>query len=417
MLIYILIPCFNSAKYLNQCLASILMQEGDFELHVHIQDGKSTDSTLSIAKHWQTLVSEHQIPNTEKIKITIDSESDRGIYDAISKGFSKVPSSKDIVMTWLGSDDLLTNGSLATIDNIFRNYQEISWITGRSQTTDSNGCLFSPWKKINFSQNNIISGLYDGRTFGFIQQEGTFWRSELYNVMGGINKDLKYAGDFDLWRKFACIAKMYTLDLPLGIFRYRKGQTSSDKDSYYKEVESIKAHSTLSSLCQDLSLNSLDEYLYSYLIKRIPPTDNHEIIKLIDFNFIPVQSFSERMSPQIEQNIFNFYYWTLGKKSRLKVDVFELPILYKIILRIRNFHENQLLRIYNNDDNLLGQFTLSNDFNQTQIVTFKCNFNNGDTTLILELSQCLGYASEEGALGIIIEGLLLFPLEYMDMNK
>lgn len=414
MLIYILIPCFNSAQYLNQCLASILMQEGDFELHLHIQDGESTDATVSIAKHWQTLVSEHQIPNTEKIKITIDSEADQGIYDAIYKGFSKVPSSKNIIMTWLGSDDLLTNGSLATASKIFQDHEEISWITGSSQTIDSKGCLFSPRQGIYFSRGNIIAGLYDGRTFGFIQQEGTFWRSAIYHQIGGINAELKSAGDFDLWKKFAFIERLYTLDIPLGIFRYRKGQTSSDKESYYKEVELIKTNVVLPSVDKDLNLNHLDEYLNSYLLERVPTIENYKITEFIDLNFTPFQSFSEKMSPIPEKNIFNSYYWSLGKRSLLVINIFGLPILYNIILRVRNFHENQSLSIYNGDRHLLGNFDLNSNFDHCQTVAFKCDFSSGDTALILELTKFLEPDSEQGPLGIIIEGLSVFPLEYMN---
>lgn len=210
MLIYIVIPCFNSEGYLHQCLSSVLLQEGDFNLHVHIQDGLSKDSTLLIAKQWQALVSENTINGLSKITVTIDSQADEGIYDALAKGFSQIPGTENIIMTWLGSDDLLTNGSLATVSKIFRDHKEISWLTGKSQTIDSNGCLFSPWKKIYFSRYSVIMGLHEGRTFGFIQQEGTFWRYELYQKIGGIDTKYKYAGDFDLWRKFACLENIYS---------------------------------------------------------------------------------------------------------------------------------------------------------------------------------------------------------------
>ena len=85
MLIYIVIPCFNSEGYLHQCLSSVLLQEGDFNLHVHIQDGLSKDSTLLIAKQWQALVSENTINGLSKITVTIDSQADEGIYDALAK--------------------------------------------------------------------------------------------------------------------------------------------------------------------------------------------------------------------------------------------------------------------------------------------------------------------------------------------
>lgn len=393
------------------------MQEGDFEIHVHIQDGLSGDSTLSIAKRWQAFILEDQMVDPEKITITIDSESDHGIYDAIVKGFARVPSSRNNVMTWLGSDDLLTNGSLATVNKIFQDSDEISWLTGRSQTIDAKDCLFSPWKRVLFSRNYVLSGFYDGRTFGFIQQEGTFWRSDLYHRVGGINTGLKYAGDFDLWRKFACVEKIYTLDFPLGIFRYREGQTSSDKASYYKEVEFVKANLNLADLCQDLNFNHLDEYSYSYLVERSPTVDKYKITSSINYILIPLQAFSEQMNAAPEQNIFTPYYWTFGKKSRFQVDVFGLPIIYEITLRVRNFHENQLLKIYSYKAELLGNFALDHDFSKAQAITFECNFNDGDTTLTLEISKSLDYDSEQGPLGIVIESLFAFPINYTHLQN
>lgn len=413
MLIYIVIPCFNSEGYLHQCLSSVLLQEGDFNLHVHIQDGLSKDSTLLIAKQWQALVSENTINGLSKITLTIDSQADEGIYDALAKGFSQIPSTENIIMTWLGSDDLLTNGSLATVSKIFRDHKEISWLTGKSQTIDSNGCLFSPWKKIYFSRYSIIMGLHEGRTFGFIQQEGTFLRYELYQKIGGIDTKYKYAGDFDLWRKFACLENIYSVDVPLGIFRYRQGQTSSNRESYYQEVASIKENNNLIMIYDELNLNNLNEYLYSYSIEKYTTSEDHTIIKEINSYFIIKQGFSSQMDSLPEKGIFAPYYWTLGKQSVFSLDVFGLPIVYSITLKVRNFHSNQTLTIYNNQKKSLSIFKLHDNFNQIQFVTFSCDFASGDTTLILELTQALESSPEQEPLGILLESLHFLPIKYL----
>lgn len=390
-----------------------MMQRGDFELHIHIQDGLSSDATLLIAKRWQASLSEDRILGAEKITLTIDSESDNGIYDAIAKGFAKVPASRSSIMTWIGSDDLLTHGSLATVSKIFRDHEEISWLTGSSQTIDATDCLFSPWENILFSRRNIIMGLHDGRTLGFIQQEGTFWRSDLYHRAGGINATLNYAGDFDLWRRFACLEKIYALNFPLGTFRYREKQTSSDKDSYYQEVECLKANFNLDHLCQNLDLNRADEYSYIYLIERFPIAESYKIIRSTNFNFTPLQAFTEQLDPLPEKNMFTTYYWTLGKKSCLRINVFALPIVYRITLKIRNPHKNQLLKIYNHEDKILGSFSLDSNFDKSQEITFEYNFGSGDTTLTLQISKPFNPGLRQNPLGIVIEGLLILPIKYM----
>lgn len=413
MLVYIVIPCFNSAQYLNQCLSSLLFQTGKFKLHVHIQDGKSQDATLAIAEKWQSLIERQQILDPTDIKITISSEPDRGIYDAVTKGFARIDSSPDIIMTWLGSDDLLVNGSLATITRLFQEERKIAWLTGCSQTIDANDCLFSPWQKPHFSRRNILAGLQDGRTFGFIQQEGTFWRSDLYFQVGGLNPNLKYAGDFDLWRKFAYLEKLYTLDFPLVIFRYRAGQTSSNKEHYYAEVESIKQDFSLLKIENSLNLAETNDYLSSAMVTRFPIEENYLVQESHYLPLTPMQSMSKLNSPSPENNIFTPYYWTFGRCARAQVDVFGLPVLYKLMLKVRNFHPQQVLKIYDYQKKLLGSFNLHSDFAKSQILTFKYDFSQGDTSLELQLDQCLNLDSKEGPLGIIIEDLIISVIKYL----
>jgi len=412
MLIYIVIPCFNSAQYLNQCLSSILLQTGKFKLHIHIQDGQSQDSTLAIAKKWQSLMGQQNPVEPDNIKITIASETDKGIYDAVAKGFARIDASPDIVMTWLGSDDLLVNGSLATITRLFQEEKKISWLTGCSQTIDADDCLFSPWQKPYFSRRNILAGLHDGRTFGFIQQEGTFWRSHLYFKVGGLNPNLKYAGDFDLWRKFAYLEKLYTFDFPLGIFRYRAGQTSGNKEGYYGEVESIKQNASFLKIENSLNLTEAKDYLSSAIVTRLPVAENYLIQESHYLPLTPIQSMSKLNSPSPENKIFTPYYWTFGRCSRAQVDVFGLPVLYKLILKVRNFHPQQRLKIYGNQKKLLGNFNLHSEFSKSQILTFKCDFRQGSTALEFQLEQWLNPDSHEEPLGILIEDLIVSVIEY-----
>lgn len=74
--------------------------------------------------------------------------------------------------------------------------------------------------------------------FSFIQQESTFWSRELWKEAGGkLNEQYKIAADFDLWMRFFNIEKMYCTEIPLGAFRVRNGQKSSDKETYLEEAK------------------------------------------------------------------------------------------------------------------------------------------------------------------------------------
>lgn len=90
-LISIVIATYNSAQYLQDCLASIFSQKIT-GLEIILVDGASSDDTLSI------------IRKNERTNLRWISEPDRGTYDAFNKGV-KMATGKWIY--FLGSDDRL----------------------------------------------------------------------------------------------------------------------------------------------------------------------------------------------------------------------------------------------------------------------------------------------------------------------
>lgn len=83
-------------------------------------------------------------------------------------------------------------------------------------------------------------GLYRGDILGCIQQESTFWRKSLWEKAGGINSDLQFAGDHDLWVRFSKHNHLYVIPTILGGFRKHQTQKSNNMEKYYKECDVIK---------------------------------------------------------------------------------------------------------------------------------------------------------------------------------
>lgn len=90
--ISVIVPVYNSEKYINRCLDSILKQKGNFEI-VIVDDG-STDSTPQILKEYQK--------NNSNIKLI--TQKNEGVSSARNKGL-KASTSKYI--TFVDSDDWL----------------------------------------------------------------------------------------------------------------------------------------------------------------------------------------------------------------------------------------------------------------------------------------------------------------------
>ncbi|MFD0763435.1 glycosyltransferase family 2 protein [Mucilaginibacter lutimaris] len=93
-LISIIIPTYNSATILEDCLTSIFSQK-EKRIQIIIIDGGSTDGTLDVIK-------KHQ----EHISYWV-SEPDKGIYDAMNKG-AKIANGKWVY--FMGADDRLLHG-------------------------------------------------------------------------------------------------------------------------------------------------------------------------------------------------------------------------------------------------------------------------------------------------------------------
>ena len=155
------------------------------------------------------------------------------MYDAIDKGIS-VSNGKYIL--WVNSDDILAdNNSLKNL-SFFLKKNESPWITGRASYIFRNQKKIFSFIPYIYPKFVIKNGLAHDCFWGFIQQESTVFSKELYEKVGGFNKKLKMAGDFDLWRKFSNYSELITCNIKIGVQRKWSGQMQSDLKNYYKEI-------------------------------------------------------------------------------------------------------------------------------------------------------------------------------------
>ena len=93
MKVSIITVTHNSAKYLQECIDSVVNQTYRNIEHIII-DGGSTDGTIDIIKHYDNHIAKWV------------SEADNGIYDAINKGMNLASGE---VIGILNSDDMLAS--------------------------------------------------------------------------------------------------------------------------------------------------------------------------------------------------------------------------------------------------------------------------------------------------------------------
>jgi glycosyltransferase involved in cell wall biosynthesis len=176
----IIIVTYNSEKYLEECLKSILNQNfKDYEIIVI--DNQSHDRTLDIIK---------------KYKKKIDfwkSEKDKGIFDAMNKG---IKNSRGRIISILNSDDFFYQNALKTANRYFSDKQNIDYLFGTVQKKK----LYSGFKphKIRWRFN-----IYPSHSVGF------FIKNKVHKKIGLYNTKYRHSNDYDFFYRLITNKKFF----------------------------------------------------------------------------------------------------------------------------------------------------------------------------------------------------------------
>ncbi|MCL5666525.1 MAG: glycosyltransferase [Patescibacteria group bacterium] len=171
---------FNSQDYIRRAIDSVQSQAYPNVEHI-IMDGGSTDGTLEILKSYGN-------------KIKWFSGPDRGIYDALNKGFKQAAGS---VFTWLDSDNFyLSENVLSAVARAFSQDSNLDLVV-------TNGKVVYPDLDLEEKVRPKIPGYLEllnrGNRF---MPECMFYKKELYFRSGGLNLNLRLLSDYELWLKF-----------------------------------------------------------------------------------------------------------------------------------------------------------------------------------------------------------------------
>ncbi|KLU02917.1 Glycosyl transferase, group 2 family protein [Rhodopirellula islandica] len=179
----IVIVNFNYGRFLQEAITSVLDQScQDFELI--IVDGGSSDNSKEIISR-----------NSDKLAWWC-SEPDRGQSHAFNKGFSRA---KGRFLTWLNADDIMFPGALErTKETILANPDD-EWFAAGCFWLDTDMRIMKCSSASPFSQRRVQRGLFS------VCGPSSFFSRSLYLRSGGIDEDLHYMMDTELWGKFATV--------------------------------------------------------------------------------------------------------------------------------------------------------------------------------------------------------------------
>jgi hypothetical protein len=236
----IVTPAFNSAAFIDETILSVVSQHGPFLIRFHVQDGGSTDSTIQKLESWKSLLDAGSFPiQCSSVEFTFHSAADRGMYDAINRGFQTLGVRASDYLTYINSDDRLMPGALQYASGRFGESDALAWLGGRPCEINEAGEMMRIHQEQVYPTASLRAGLHDGRHMRFVMQEGTFWRGRLWQAAGEFRTDLRQAGDWDLWRRFANHAPYVTTDMTLACHRRSAKQLTADMGAYHREVDTI----------------------------------------------------------------------------------------------------------------------------------------------------------------------------------
>jgi glycosyltransferase involved in cell wall biosynthesis len=238
-LVSIITIVYNNAKYIKDCIQSVLSQ-GYPRLEYVVIDGGSTDGTVGIIEEYRDYIS------------VFISEPDEGLYDALNKGI--INASGDVIGI-LHSDDLFCN------ENV------VSASIQRMLDTDSEFC-FSDMVIVD-NVNGKIVRYYMAHYFrrwmfriGWLPPHPTtFIKKSIFDEFGLYSTEYKISGDFDFLVRIFFSREIKWTYLNLVTVKMRFGGASNSGISSKKIAFNEINHSLKSNHVWSFSVFQLARYI------------------------------------------------------------------------------------------------------------------------------------------------------------
>ena len=227
ILVSIITPSYNQAKYLEQTITSVLDQTYP-SIEYIVVDGKSKDGSVDIIKKY-----------VDKLAYWV-SEKDKGQADAINKGFSRATGE---IIAWLNSDDYYLPETVQAAVKIFEENPDVVLVYGNMLAVDENSVTFNT---MNYRQLT----LKDLLCFNIIGQPAVFMRRSALLQTNGLDATFHFLLDHLLWIQIAKQGKILHVNQTWAAARYHSEAKNVSKAAEFGR----EAFRILETIAQDKDL-------------------------------------------------------------------------------------------------------------------------------------------------------------------
>jgi glycosyltransferase involved in cell wall biosynthesis len=193
--ITVIIPTYNSEKFLKEAITSVLQQEYNEQIEIIISDDGSCDNSLSIASSFG-----------KKVKILRKPQdcSSQGAAGARNRG---IAAASQPFICFLDSDDFYLKGHLKSLSNLFKRNPNIGFGFSRVlECKKINGeTLYRQWTYPKVTKKDIRNPVVSR---GHIVHTNSFmFRREVFEKTGVFNETYANGEDGDMWIRISELYK------------------------------------------------------------------------------------------------------------------------------------------------------------------------------------------------------------------
>ncbi len=212
----IVTPSFNQCRWLAEAIDSVLAQDYP-GIDYLVVDAGSTDGSVDLLRSYGD-------------RIRWFSERDSGQAEGVDKGIKRTNGE---IIGWLNADDVYEPGAVRRAVAAFLAAPEAPAVYGNATFIDAEGVYIRPCSHVEPWNLDRLIGELD-----FIVQPATFFRRSAYEAVGGLDWNLHYSLDYDLFIRLGKLAPLvYLPERQARVRMYEATKTSSGGMKRMDELE------------------------------------------------------------------------------------------------------------------------------------------------------------------------------------